>query len=167
MNDELDVRIAKLEPMRVAWVNGYGEQPEGEAWRKILAFANAQNLLDDLKARRFFGYNNPDPSPGTPNYGYDQWITVGPEISSQDEIQIKDFDGGLYAVASCVGVENIGITWKNLVRWFEDSKYDKGNHQWLEEVLNPEVFIKPDGTPNQTEETLGLVKFDLYLPIVE
>ena len=91
MNDELDVRIAKLEPMRVAWVNGYGEQPEGEAWRKILAFANAQNLLDDLKARRFFGYNNPDPSPGTPNYGYDQWITVGPEISSQDEIQIKDF----------------------------------------------------------------------------
>jgi DNA gyrase inhibitor GyrI len=166
MKDDLDVRIVKLEPMRVAWVNGYGAQPETEAWQKILAYAKSQGLLEDLKDRRFFGYNNPDPSPGTPNYGYDQWITVEQDSAAQGEVEIMDFEGGTYAVATCVGVMNITDTWKALVKWFENSKYEKGNHQWLEEVLNPEVFINPDGTPNQTDETMGKVKFDLYLPIV-
>lgn len=166
MNDELDVRIVKLEPMRVAWVNGYGEQPETQAWQKIFSYVKSQGLLDELKDYRFFGYNNPDPSPGTPNYGYDQWITVGPDNTAQGEVQIKEFEGGTYAVASCVGVMNITDTWKALVRWFENSKYEKGNHQWLEEALNPEVFLNPDGSLNQTEQAMGLVRFDLYLPIV-
>ena len=33
-----------------------------------------QHVLD--QPGRLFGYNNPDPTPGSSNYGYDVWITV-------------------------------------------------------------------------------------------
>ncbi len=98
---EIDVRIVTLKPMRVAAALGFGEQPELLAWDKILSWAKPLGLLDDLKAVRFFGFNNPDPSPGSPNYGYEQWIVVGPDVKAEGDIKIKDFSGGLYAVTRC------------------------------------------------------------------
>jgi len=66
---DLDIRVVKLPPMRVACVNGFGEEPEGMAFDKMKAWAETHNLL--CGEYRLFGYNNPDPSPGSPNYGYD------------------------------------------------------------------------------------------------
>jgi hypothetical protein len=83
---ELQVRIVQLEPMRVASALGYGESPEPQAWEKILAFAEAKGL--DPGEARFFGFNNPSPSPGSPNYGYEQWMTVGPDVEGEEEITI-------------------------------------------------------------------------------
>jgi hypothetical protein len=74
---ELNMRIVKLDAMRVASAQGFGENPEEQAWEKLLAWAEPQGLLADQDAVRFFGFNNPNPSPGSPNYGYDQWVTVG------------------------------------------------------------------------------------------
>ncbi|NIW49114.1 MAG: MerR family transcriptional regulator, partial [Gammaproteobacteria bacterium] len=67
---ELPVRIVKLEPMTIASTYGFGEQPEIEAWEKLLSWAREIGL--SLKDHRFFGFNNPNPSPGSPNYGYEQ-----------------------------------------------------------------------------------------------
>lgn len=151
------VQIVELEPIRVASAHGFGESPEGQAWDKLLAWAEPQGLLKDRQAVRFFGFNNPSPSPGSPNYGYDQWMTVGPDVEAKGEVEIKEFPGGLYAVARCEGLDNIGQVWQRLVTWREDSPYDKGHHQWLEEFLSPlEVMDQPDE-----------YVFDLYLPIVE
>lgn len=150
---ELDVRIIKLEPMRVACSHGFGESPESEAWDKLLAWAKPKGLLD--VPHRFFGFNNPNPSPGSPNYGYDQWITVAPDVKAQGDIQILDFPGGLYAVAQCKGVSTIGDVWRELVIWREGSPYKTAHHQWLEELLTP-----PDSTPDD-------YVFDLYLPIAK
>jgi hypothetical protein len=74
--DKLDVRIVHLETMRVASAVGFGANPEEQAWNKILAFAKAKGLPEKPEETRFFGFNNPDPSPGNPNYGYEQWMTV-------------------------------------------------------------------------------------------
>jgi len=148
---ELEVRIVRLEPLHVASALGYGESPEELAWKKILAWAKSEGLLEDLTAVRFFGFNNPDPSPASPNYGYEQWITVGPEVEAQGEIEIKDFSGGLYAVTRCQGIPSISATWKKLVAWLEDSPYERAHHQWLEECLPP------------LEDNV----FDLYAPIAE
>ena len=93
---DLDVRIVKLPPMRVACVNGFGEGPEGMAFDKMRAWAEAHHLLG--KPYRLFGYNNPDPSPGSPNYGYDVWITVDESVQADGDARIIDFPGGLYAV---------------------------------------------------------------------
>ena len=154
---ELDVRIVKLEPMRVASAHALGEGPEEDAIKKLIAWAKPKGLLEDPEKHRVFGFNNPDPSPGSPNYGYEFWITVGPDVEPEGEITIKEFSGGLYAVTRCE-VQNpwddIPGTWKRLVAWLEDSKYRWSPHQWLEEHLGP----------LESSEQFVL---DLYMPIAE
>jgi DNA gyrase inhibitor GyrI len=152
-----EIRIVKLEPMRVASVHGFGESPEGIAWNKLWAWAEPKGLLDDPEKHRIFGFDNPAPSPGSPNYGYDFWILVGPEVEPEGDASIKDFDGGLYAVARCEGLDNIGPVWKQLVRWREDSHYQRGHHQWLEEHIGQ---ARKETPPEE-------LVMDLYLPIVE
>lgn len=149
----LEVRIVQLEPMRVASAHGFGESPEGKASDRMVAWAKPKGLLD--QPHRWFGFDNPSPSPGSPNYGYEVWIPVSPDVDAEGEIKIKDFSGGLYAVARCEGLQNIGEVWKQLVTWREDSKYKKAHRQWLEELLTPH-HVSP-------EEFV----FDLYLPIAE
>jgi effector-binding domain-containing protein len=151
---EIDVRIANLEPMRVASAFGFGEQPETLAWTKILAWASAQGY-EDLGKQRFFGFNNPSPSPGSPNYGYEQWMTGGAEVVGNDDIEIKEFPGGLYAVTRSEGLQNISENWMKLAVWREDSNYKTAHHQWLEECFTPRA------------EKLEDYVFDLFAPIVE
>lgn len=72
-------------------------------------------------------------------------------------MRIKEFDGGLYAVAQCDVIDGnyelIGATWKKLVAWREDSEYECGHFQWLEETVRMES-VPP-----------GDLILDLYLPI--
>jgi DNA gyrase inhibitor GyrI len=149
---KLEVRIVRLEPLRVAAAHGFGSSPEPMAWEKLLAFARKHDLLTE--SARFFGFNNPDPSPGSPNYGYEQWITVGEDVQGDADITIKTFPGGLYAVLRCTEIPNPTI-WMQLVKWAEASPYHSARHQWLEELVS-------------SPETLGESSvFDLYLPIRE
>ncbi len=154
--DQPDFRIVQLEPLRVASAHGFGEGPETLAWDKLTAWARERGLWQDGTSRRFFGFNNPDPSPGSPNYGYETWMTVGSEVESEGDINVKEFPGGLYAVTRCevsAPWEDIPGAWKRLVAWVETSPHQHGRHQWLEEH-----FFK--------DETLGeAFTLDLYLPI--
>lgn len=155
----LNVRIVELEPVRVASFHAYGQEPEIAAWDKLVAWAGPKGLLDDPEGHQVYGFNNPSPSPGSPNYGYEFWISVGPEVGAEEPVEIKQFPGGLYAVARCqVGgkpYETIPAGWKQLVLWREDSAYKPGDHQWLEEPILLEQF--PEGEWD----------LDLYLPIEE
>lgn len=155
---ELDVRIVELKSMRVASFLGFGPSPENEAWKQLLTWANDKGLLEDIKKHRLFGFNNPNPSPGSPNYGYEVWIVIDPDTEVEEDVRSFEFGGGLYAVTNCIvpkgDFEVIGDTWKKLVAWREDSKYKCGSHQWLEESI-------PTDLPN-TEFVL-----DLFLPIAE
>ncbi|HEX2907009.1 MAG TPA: GyrI-like domain-containing protein [Phototrophicaceae bacterium] len=155
MKDNLDVKIVRLEPLRVATTLGFGEGPEGLAWDKLMQWAEPRGLMTTTPPPRLFGFNNPDPMPGNPVYGYEVWMTVGPEIISDDVVQVKDFSGGLYAVTRCTGTENIFPTWQKLVAWVENSPHQSARHQWLEEHLKVGSEIP------ESEFVL-----DLYLPIV-
>ena len=152
---ELDVQIVQMEPMHVASAHGFGESPEELAWNKILAFAEAKGI--DREVARFFGFNNPNPSPGSPNYGYEQWMTVDPDVTGEEEVTIKEIPARLYAVARCEGLSNIGEVWKQLVLWFEDSPYKKPPH-WHECLEN--LLTRPDVPFDE-------YVFDLYLPIAK
>ena len=153
-----DMQIETLKPMRVASVWGFGPSPENEAWQKLEAWAKPQGLYGDLENHPIFGFNNPNPSAGSPNYGYELWLQVGPDTLPEGDVRILDFAGGLYAVKRCEvpkgQFEQIGETWKALVTWLEDSKYKQGTHQWLEKSI---ATSSPD---------LEFV-LDLYLPIAE
>jgi DNA gyrase inhibitor GyrI len=134
--EQLEVSIVTLPPMRVACINGFGAEPESQAFDKMKAWAKARALLG--KSYRLFGYNNPDPTPGSPNYGYDVWITVDKSVKADGEAHIIEFPGGLYAVTRCEVKkpwEDIPAAWQNMVKWMEGSRYHHGHHQWLEEHI--------------------------------
>lgn len=132
-----EVQIVRLPPLRVASAWAYGPQPESLAWQKLEAWARPAGLLDETTGARVFGFNNPNPSPGSPNYGYEFWVTVGSDVGAEGEIRLRDFAGGLYAVMACqvecdLGQE-IPAAWQRLDVWVAASAYRPGRHQWLEE----------------------------------
>lgn len=157
--ENTEPRIVRLEPLRVAAALAFGSSPEREAHKKLLDWAAERGLLKDGQEhrsfeRRFFGFNNPNPSHGSPNYGYEFWMTVGPEVQSEEDITVKNFEGGLYAVSRCRGAANIGPAWEQMVAWLETSPYSLGPHQWLEEHL---------AFQDVADEDLLL---DLYMPLI-
>ena len=155
---ELEVRILTLEPMRVASVYAFGQNPEIAAWEKLMAWVKSRGMDEQLAEHRIFGFNNPNPSPGSPNYGYELWISVGDEVEPEGEVRILGFEGGMYAVTRCEVGEDpqtlIPETWKRLVEWLVDSKYKHASHQWLEEFVGANV-------------SLDDLVLDLHAPIAE
>ncbi len=153
---ELEVHIEKLEPMRVASVRVVSETPEREAWKKMREWAEPLGLLEDIDKNPVFGFNNPSPAPDRREYGYEFWISIGPEIEPEGEVKVKEFPGGLYAVTKCalLGDPNILETWKLLWEWVLTSKY---NHRETHELERPQNPLSP-------EEDLIL---DIYLPVEE
>jgi DNA gyrase inhibitor GyrI len=153
---ELEVRIVHLERLHLASSYGFGSSPELIAHQKMFDFLKSRNLLDGYGSKyRHFGFNNPDPTPGSPNYGYEVWVTVDPEVEPEGDIRIIEFPGGLYAVSRIEGVEKIGKMWGELVKWRERSAYKEAHHQYLENLINP------------LEADFSKFIFDLYLPIAE
>jgi effector-binding domain-containing protein len=152
-----DVRIVDLPAMRVASALGYGTHPEDEAATRIVRFAQSIGLEPGMPGYRTFGFNNPNPSPGSPNYGYEIWLVVGPEVQAEEPVTIKDVPGGKYAVTQFTGLSRIGEIWRALVAWFEDSPYTRPPNwcRCLEEVVNP-----AESDPEKWT-------FNLYLPIAE
>lgn len=161
---DLEVRIVKLEPMRVASVRAISESPEGEAWERMRAWAEPKGLLDDIEKHPVFGFNNPNPSPDRKEYGYEFWIRVDPDTEPEGEIEVKDFAGGLYAVTTCNLQEELASEffqtegflepWKKIYDWVKSSQYRHGSHQGLEKAHDP----------GASPEDLVL---DLYCPIEE
>lgn len=149
-----DVRIETLPPMRVISAFGFGAEPEAIAAGKMEAFLEQKGLLESYGSTiAHYGFNNPSPSSGSPNYGYEIWAVVPPEVEPEGDLQEVLFDGGLYAVTRFEDLAQIGQVWHELVAWRENSPYLNGNHQWLEHLLNP------------LERDPSKLVFDLYLPI--
>jgi DNA gyrase inhibitor GyrI len=157
--DDLQVKVVRLEPMRVASVLGFGTEPEIEAWSKLIEWAQPRGYLDHPDQHRVFGFNHPEPTPGSPNYGYELWLTVASEFESQGKVEIKDFPGGLYAVTRCEVNGNaydvIPATWQSLVQWREQSVFMSAHHQWLEAHIDVSRLAE------------GIFTLDLYLPVAE
>ncbi len=162
--ENLFVQVVELEPMRVASVRALSKTPEKDAWKKLKAWAEPQGLLDDLIKHPVFGFNNPNPSPGQKEYGYEFWIRMGTLFKGEGEIEAKDYEGGLFAVTTCKLWDAIQSeffqkhgfleSWKNLVDWVilsEQYELDD-SRQCLEKAHNP----------GAAEEELVL---DLYQPI--
>ena len=150
----LNVRIEDLPPMRVISAYGFGPEPEGLAAEKMEAFLQKKGLLEDYgRTIPHYGFNNPSPSSGSPNYGYEIWAGVPPEVKPEGDLHEVMFPGGLYAVTRFENLENIGKEWEALVRWREDSPYRSADHQWLEHLLNP------------LERDPSKYAFELYLPV--
>ena len=141
-----EISIVKLPPVRVASAWGFGPSPEGVAWQKLAAYAEPRGLFKAESGSCIFGFNNPNPSEGSPNYGYEFWITVGEASEPEGDIRILNFPGGLYAVATFDEPDSdynlsVPAAWQRLDAWVSQSQYQTGSHQWLEEAY-PEGKLK-------------------------
>ncbi len=155
----LDVRIVKLEAMCVASVRAVSESPEVDAWSKLRDWAEPKGFLQDDENHPIFGFNNPNPQPDSTEYGYELWIKVGSDVESEGEVEVKDYPGGLFAVARCKLIgdpsgRNVLETWKDLLEWVKKSKYKWRRVHELEKVHDPMASEKD-------------IILDLYLPIEE
>ena len=165
--EDLFVQVIELEPMRVASVRAFSESPENDAWEKLRAWAEPQGLLDDLNKHPVFGFNNPNPSPGQKEYGYEFWIRMGAHFQGDNEIEAKDYDGGLFAVTTCKPWDEIHSdfakehgpfleSWKKLIDWvILSEKYETDeSRQCLEKAHDPNAPFKD-------------LVLDLYQPVKE
>ena len=156
---DLEVRIVRLDAMFIGSVRAIGESPERDAWSRLYDWAAPKGLIHDLENHPVFGFNNPNPSPGRNEYGYEFWIKVEPQTVGAGEVEIKEFPGGLYAVTRCrlVGDPSgpMPVVWKKLWDWLHASdRYAWRKTHELERLLNP-LAVESD------------VILDLYLPVEE
>ena len=152
---ELNIKVEKLGPMHMLSAYGYGIEPESIAWGKLKDYCLDKGLYQEGDFPTTYGFNNPNPSENLDEYGYEIWLPVDGNVKPEGDLRIVDFCGGLYAVTSFEGLQNIGETWSKLAVWQKGSRYHKGSHQWLEELTSG-----PDLPPEQ-------FTFNIYLPIVE
>ena len=148
-----NVRVINLKPFKVAYAKGFGVSPELVAW-DILKTWIQENSIEDTINTRYFGFNNPSPSEGSNEYGYEVWRTVEKDYKETEEVKFKEFEGGLYLVTTANGVYDIGETWKNLSKWAETKDYEYGACQWLEE----HIIVDENSWDDK-------MQFDLYYPI--
>ncbi|MGE5603632.1 MAG: GyrI-like domain-containing protein [Nitrososphaerales archaeon] len=135
--DEQRVELVTLPWMRVASAWGFGTSPEEIAWNRLESWARRLGLFD-VPAARVFGFNNPNPSEGSPNYGYEFVVTVGIEVEPAEGIRIGELHGGPYATMPAEfgkdpAVE-IPAAWQRLDKWVAEHGYQMGHHQCLEEM---------------------------------
>lgn len=147
------VRIIELKPFQVAYYRAESASPELDAWNVLLPWAKAKGLMD-LATTRFFGFNNPNPSPDRPTYGYEVWVTVPQGVTPDGPVAIKEFGGGLYAVTTTYLYE-IQERWQKLVGWMHaGGEWELAQHQWLEESIDPDKSLGQD-----------TAQLDLFMPI--
>lgn len=160
-----DIKVLKeLKPMSVAYYYAYGKSPEIIAITKVLSWAKKNNLLNGDNSHRFFGFDNPSPSPDRDEYGYEFWMTVSEDenIKGDEEIKIKKFEGGKYAVIN-TSLSDISNAWNRFISWIKISKYEFGTHQCLEEHLLSDEEINE----KTVDELIENLQLDLYMPIRE
>ena len=150
----MDAEIIRMTPMHVAAYCAKGIQPEILALERLRKWAEENELLFGSAQARLFGFNNPDPQPGNPVYGYEVWLEVPLDVKGEGEITIIDFRGGLYACTEVKGVGNIFPAWQELLAWQKNSRYELSeDHPCLEEHLSDLSTPEKD------------FKLKLYLPL--
>jgi DNA gyrase inhibitor GyrI len=137
---DMEVRIERLRPMRVAWVRAVSRSPEEEAWRLLSAWAQPAGLLDDPAAHPVFGFNNPSPAGAGQDYGYELWIAIDADTQPPEGIGAQAFPGGLYAVTPCPLGDGTQVPerWRALLRWVRASA-----HTWRRTAHEPERVCNP------------------------
>lgn len=160
MSKEL-LRIVQLPSMRVASFRAVSESPEND----VHELANAFIRKNNIKSFRHFGFNNPNPTPGNPVYGYEIWITVDHDY---DGVEMKTLESGLYASIT-TNMAEIFENWHKLFQLVEQSEEFEyhflppkadgtSNHQWLEEITDYEYFSNP-------QNDFPTKQLDLFMPI--
>lgn len=157
-----DVRIINLPKMVFACYRAESASPEEDCWKIMNGFIQENNLLEQYGFRHF-GFNNPDPTEGSPIYGYEMWVTIPKELSVPMPLYKKEFSGGSFGAIPTYMTE-IGERWQQLWQWaMNDVHYEVDwdidkDRRWLEECIDYQLFNDPTVGPDKKQ-------LDLLVPI--
>lgn len=153
------VRIVLLPPCTVASYQFKGDDPEETVGEVVSMFIRSSGLYEIKPDARMFGFNNPEPQPGSDYHGYEDWVTIPDDMEVSAPLVKKHFDGGLYA-AYTINFPDF-YEWNFLKEWVKNSeKYQEDHRDYLEEHLNW-VYSSHMGWPENGIDG----KIDLLLPI--
>ncbi|MCL5999112.1 MAG: effector binding domain-containing protein [Chloroflexi bacterium] len=135
-----EVRIQTLEPLHIATYQSISSMPEHDAFEHMKQWLPRQHI-DDTSAMRAFGFDvelsERQKQQGL--RGYEVWISVPAAVQPSEDVALKDFAGGLYAVMKISdpfadAFNTIPQGWQRLWGWANESdQYMPASHQWLEE----------------------------------
>lgn len=149
----MEVNIRKIQPGIFASFYGYGKQPEEAAMDKLLKWCKRKNIFLEDKCNVIFGFNNPNPDPEYPDYGYELWFKVERNERPDADTRLVEFNGGSYAVAGCTGAQGMMQCWMGLYQWCRENNYKLGYHQPLEKIVEDILDIDK-------------IKIELYCPVI-
>jgi AraC family transcriptional regulator len=119
----MNVRIEKLKPIRVAYMRHTGPYQEcGKVWNKLAEWVKENGL--SFADRISIGASYDDPSTTPPEkLRYDCCIEIDDDFKPDDQVQVKIFEGGKYALFTHVGqYMKIGESFQKLFHeWFPQS----------------------------------------------
>jgi AraC family transcriptional regulator len=152
----VDVKIEKLEPMRVAFVRHVGPYNEvSTAWDNLCTWLGKEGLLGPDS--KFIGLCYDDPDVTAPEkIRYDACVTVGENFEAINDIGVQTIPGGEFAIVTHIGPYNkLGKTYAKLFgRWLPQSGRELRSQPCLEFYLND---------PQSTEPAELLT--DIYVPL--
>ena len=152
----MNVKIERLEPMRVAFARHVGPYNEvGKAWEKVCEKLGREGLLGPNC--RFIGLCYDDPEVTAPEkIRYDACVTVGDDFNAEGDVGVQTLPGGEFAVVTHEGpYEGLSQTYAALFgQWLPSSGRELRSEPSLEFYFND-----PDGT--DPEDLLT----DIYAPL--
>jgi SAM-dependent methyltransferase len=152
-----EVKLVRVPPMRVVAFHAYGLSPEDAAWQQARVWAAPRGLLQK-EGRQIVGFDNPPPPEGSREHGYEYWIELKPGEPTGEDVTVKEFGGGLYAVLPCPMEghpwRTVPAGWHKLDGWVQAHGYAFGDHQHFERPRDP------DASPAE-------MVLELYCPIRE
>ncbi len=162
--NERDVRILYLPPMRVLSFHSVGEAPELVSDTAVQEFLRTTEFAKTCPASRHFGFNHDEGD----IHGYERWLILPDGTNIPENIPVKTFPGGLYAVTCAMMGE--WERWDMLLRYFDGhERYEVAMNGTtamgglLEEHLNYWNWYEDPGL--SMEENDRTKQLDLYLPV--
>ncbi len=110
----LEVRIEQREPTRIAFVRNVGAYSEsGATWQTLMKWGWKKMMFRPPETFGL-GYDDPDVTPEA-QCRYDACMVVAANTKVKSPVELKDYPGGAYVVATHKGpFENIGETYSRL-----------------------------------------------------
>jgi AraC family transcriptional regulator len=155
-DETMEVRIERLDPMRVAFARHVGPYNEvGKAWDTVCEKLGREGLLGPNC--RFIGlcYDDPEVTPPE-KIRYDACVTVGDDFTAEGDVGVQTIPGGEFAVVTHEGpFEKLSQTYAALFgQWLPSSGRELRSEPSLELYLND-----PDSTAPEDLLT------DIYAPL--
>jgi AraC family transcriptional regulator len=144
--EPMEVRIERVEPMRVAFVRHIGPYHEVEtAWERLCTRLGKDGLLGP--GTKFIGicYDDPEVTPPAKTR-YEACVTVDNDFEAEDDVGVQTIGGGEYAVTTHVGPYSLlGQTYAKLLgQWLPRSGRALRSEPSLEFYLNAPESTDPE-----------------------